>query len=126
MKKIILDTNFLLTPGRFKVDIFSELERIMNEPYEIYIFDRSLEELEKIKKNGSGKDKQAVEIAIKLLNTKALKTISCSRYVDDAILEFAEPNTLVATQDLELKKKLRKKGISVISLKQKKILKIER
>ncbi|MBW2991754.1 hypothetical protein KY345_00870 [Candidatus Woesearchaeota archaeon] len=28
MRKIILDTNFLLIPGQFKIDIFSEIRRI--------------------------------------------------------------------------------------------------
>ena len=47
MKKIMLDTNFLLIPFQFKVDIFSEIERICNFNYKLCIFEQSLEELNK-------------------------------------------------------------------------------
>ena len=43
MQKILLDTNFLLIPAAFNVDIFSEFNRIfpLNE---IFILDKSLNE----------------------------------------------------------------------------------
>ena len=44
--KIYLDTNFLLIPAQFKVDIFEEIERLMDKPYDLYVFDKSLKELE--------------------------------------------------------------------------------
>ena len=45
MKKIILDTNFLLIPAQFNVDIFSEIERICDFQYQLCIVDKTLSEL---------------------------------------------------------------------------------
>ena len=44
--KIILDTNFLMIPSMFKVDIFSEIERICDFKYELCIVDKTLDEKE--------------------------------------------------------------------------------
>ena len=37
MQKILLDTNFLLLPSQFKVDIFSEIERIFAKEHAQYV-----------------------------------------------------------------------------------------
>ena len=57
MHKIILDTNFLLIPPTLKIDIFSEIEKIMGEPYRLYILDMSIDELNNISKTQKGKSK---------------------------------------------------------------------
>ncbi|MBN1377118.1 hypothetical protein JW949_02155 [Candidatus Woesearchaeota archaeon] len=127
-KQIILDTNFLLIPEQFNVDIFKEIDRIINYPYGLYIVEGTEKELEKIKKEGNQKDKRAVNIALKLIEQKNLKTHPDSDKktedsVDDLIVEKARD--YVATQDKELKKRLKKKKIRIITLKQKKYLNIE-
>ena len=55
MKKIILDTNILLIPYTQKVDIFSEFDRILDEPYNLFIIDQTVDELKKITENQKGK-----------------------------------------------------------------------
>jgi rRNA-processing protein FCF1 len=133
MRKVIIDTNMLLVPGQFKVDIFTELDRIMDEPYEMVIIQGSLEELKKIAETGSGADKQAAKLANMLIehqrrrdfsassqsNCKGLKIVpgSKGKYVDDAIVEIAE-DEFVATNDSALKRRLLEKGVRVIYLKQ--------
>jgi hypothetical protein len=131
MRKVIVDTNMLLVPGQFKVDIFTEIDRVMDEPYEIVVLEGSLAELKKIAETGSGEDKRAAKLAAMLVehmrkrdfastgNCKALKIVAGSpdKYVDDAILEIAE-DELVATNDGELKRRLLDKGVRVIYLKQ--------
>jgi uncharacterized protein len=139
MRKVILDTNMLLVPGQFKVDIFTELDRVMDEPYEIVVLQGTMDELKKICETASGADKQAAKLAQLLLdhqqkrnfsasttsNCKALKIVSSSpkSYVDDAIVEIAE-DEFVATNDGELKRRLLDKGVRVIYLKQQKHLAI--
>ncbi len=108
MKKVILDTNFLLTAIKFKIDIFSQLQE-----YDVYILDKTLDEL-KNKKN----EKLAKEL-LKKYNVKIIKTMS-NKNVDDLLLEFND--YIIATQDKELKEKLKKAKISTISLRQKKYL----
>jgi len=125
MKKIIiLDTNFLLIPAQFNVDIFSEIERICDFPYQLCIIDKTLSELDSIIENQRQKYKNSAKLALKLLKSKAVKIIKTKKdkYVDDLIFNLAE-NTeiIVATQDKELKKRLKK---PIITLRQKKYLKI--
>ncbi len=128
----------LLVPGQFKVDIFTELERLMDEPYETVILEGTLKELERIAKEGSAEDRRAAKLAQLLVEhqrkgafaaaggakCKALKIIdgSAQGYVDDAIVAIAEDDALVATNDGELKRRLLERGVRVIFLKQKQYL----
>ena len=125
MKKIIIDTNFLLIPLQFKVDIFSEIDRICNFNYELFIFDKSIDELKKIIEKQSGKDKKAAQFALKLIKLKNISVIkSKNKDVDSLILENLDKDTIIATQDTKLKKDLLEKGAPVIILRQKKYLQL--
>ena len=125
MKKIVLDTNFLLIPGQFKVDIFSELQRICHFNYELCIYEGSMDELKNITKAGSGRDKSAAKLALQLIKAKNIKIIkSDEKYIDLAILDNAGRDSIIATQDIQLKKKLLEKGSSVVILRQKKYLRL--
>lgn len=121
MKKIILDTNFLLIPYQFKVDIFSEIRRIADFNYKLYIVDETLDELIKLTKTQKGKDKLAAVLALAMLEQKKVIQIKTKKDkdVDNLILDEADKNTLVATQDRILKAKLKKKGAGLIVLKNK-------
>ena len=125
MKKIISDTNFLMIPLQFKVDIFSELERICSFNYKLYVFERSLDELNNIVEKQKGKSKNAAQFALKLIKLKDIGVLEAEgRSVDSIILKNADKDTVVATQDGLLKKKLLEKGVSVIILRQKKYLQL--
>ena len=123
VRKIILDTNFLLIPYQFKVDIFSEIDRIILEKYQLYILDKTLDELEKIVKDKEqkGKNKLAAKLALLLVKAKDVKIIKTKKdkLVDDLIVELADKDTIVCTQDTELKKRL---PCKIITLRQKKKL----
>ncbi len=129
-RRIILDTNFLLLPGQSKFDVFEELEKTMNEPYELFIIDKTIEELEKLEKIGKVKDRIAAKIALELLPTKKIKQIKTSkddrRIVDDVIIGAADENTIVATIDKNLKKELLKRGHTIIEVVNKGFLRIKR
>jgi rRNA-processing protein FCF1 len=116
MIKILLDTNFCLIPFQFKVDIFSEFERIINEKFEVIIPSACIHELTD-KKNGKA--------ALAMLESKGVKIVTApkARTVDDMIISLAkEEKAVVASQDIELKRKARQLDIHVISLRQKKYL----
>lgn len=121
MKQIILDTNFLLIPAQFKVDIFSEIERIIDAKYELAVLSTTIAELEKATKQGKGKDKDAARIALQLIDAKKIRKLQTTQtYVDKAILDIAaKDKTIVATQDRELKRKLKKQSIPVIVMRRK-------
>lgn len=127
MKTVILDTNFLLIPGQFKVDIFSEIERVLLPGYSICILDKTIGELEKISREQKGKTREYVNIALGIIKQKHLKILRTSKNdsVDNIIVSLVNPDFVVATQDGLLKKRVKARGASIIVLKQKKYLYLE-
>ena len=127
MKHIILDTNFLLIPGQFSVDIFTEIGRLMQEPYDLCIVDSTLDELGKIVEVASGKDRLAAKLALKLLEAKGVHHLKTEKNLntDKLIVELAKrPGFIVATQDMALKRILKQNNVQLIVLRQKKYLKM--
>ncbi len=121
MKQIILDTNFLLIPAQFKVDIFSEIQRIADFKYQLFVLDKTLDELKKIQKEQRGKHKAAAKLALALIKNKKVKIIKTTqdKYVDDLLVDYSKKGALIATQDIGLKKRLKK---PYLVLRQKKYL----
>ena len=122
MKKILLDTNFLMICFQFRVDIFTELDRVCNFDFKLFVLDKTIEELEKIVGEQKGKNKEAAKIALKLIAIKKINIIKTksNRKTDDVIRDIAaKDNYIVATQDKDLKRRLVNQGNSVIILKQK-------
>lgn len=126
MKKIILDTDFLVHCASHKVDYVEELKRILDFPFKIYIIDKTLDELDNIIKSQKGKAKADARLAKAILKAKKIPLIRTKKdkIVDDLILESADKDTIIATTDAGLKRKLREKGISVVVLRQKSHLKL--
>ncbi|MBW2980284.1 DNA-binding protein [Candidatus Woesearchaeota archaeon] len=123
MKKIIIDTNFLMAVSQFKVDIFSEIRRICDFSYQLFIIDKTINELKSIIETQKGKNKAAAKLALSIIKLKKIKKIKTKEgTVDELILKLPKKDTIVATQDMELKGRLRKKGIPLIVLRQKKYL----
>ena len=123
MANIILDTNFLLIPSQFRVDIFSEISRLIPNP-EIFILDKTIDELnEIIKSKQKPIDRQAAKLALQLIKAKHIKIIKTEQGNVDKLLA-AKKDYIIATQDKNLKKKLKKRKIKTIILKQKKYLAI--
>lgn len=122
MKKIILDSNFLTIPYQFNIDIFEEIDRIMGEDYELITLDGVIEELEELKKS-LGKDAIAAKIGLELIKKKNVKVIKTrEKNVDNTIIKIADKNTIVATNDKELRQRLKNKNIKTIYLRNKKYL----
>ena len=127
MKHVLIDTNFLLVPGQFGVDIFSEIDRIMIGPYELCVVDKTLAELRKIVDTASGKDKAAASLALRLVEAKKLHHLKTEKNLntDELIVELAkQPDFVVATQDMALKRILKQNSVPLIVLRQKKYLKL--
>jgi len=123
MKRIILDTNFLLIPGQFKVDIFEEIRRISDFKYELCIIDKSMDELKKIIETQKQKNRQAAKIALQLIKMRRIAQIKTGEgNVDNLILELLDKDYILATQDALLRKIAVKKGIKVMFLRSKKYL----
>ena len=129
MKTILLDTNFLLIPAQFTVDIFSEIERICVFEHELAVAEPCLKELERLTTIGSGKDKAAARLGLQLLEQKKVKILRSPQKVfkgvDDFLVAIAAENAyIVATADKELRRKLKEAGVPVIVLRQKQYLQL--
>ena len=115
--KIVLDTSFLIDCAINKIHIQEELTRILNTAYSTAIIDKTLQELENIKK------KEAVKLAktlLKAMGTEIIKTKG--GHADKLLLEIADKEHIIATQDKELRQKLKKKKQPHITIRQKKLL----
>lgn len=128
--KVILDTNFLIIPGEMGVDVFSEVNRVVSEPHELCIIDKTMDELETlIIRYGKKKEAFNAKLGFIMAKQKGLKTLPSSKdeYVDAAILKIATKNperTIVATQDKQLQGELKKISTRIITLRQKKFLEL--
>ena len=115
MKHIILDTNMLMAIAQFKVDVFAELRRICDFRYDVAVLDRTVDELKKIKAEQRGKHKLAASISLQIIsknNIKITKTAG-KEHVDDILVDRSKKGYLIATQDIGLKKRLKKPYITI-------------
>ena len=114
-----------MIPWQFKVDIFSEFDRICDFNYALFIYNGSIDELRNIISASKGKDKKAAQFALKLIKLKNIIVLKSEKKdVDSLILKNSDDSTIIATQDAILKKKLLEKGNSIIILRQKKYLQL--
>lgn len=94
----------------------------MEEDYELITLDGVIEELEELKKS-KGKDAIAAKIGLELIKKKNVKVIKTrEKNVDNTIIRIVDKNTIVATNDKELRQKLKNKNIKTIYLRNKKYL----
>lgn len=115
-KKIILDTNVLMSIAEFRLDIFSEIVRISDFPYEICILEETLKELEKIIEEQKNKFKRAAKLALALIKTKDVKILNSDEVyqkADDILAERSRKGDLILTQDIGLKKRLSKPYLTI-------------
>ncbi len=113
MKKVILDTDFIITALKNKIHIFEQLKSLLNIKYKVYIIDKTIQELE------NKPQEKLAKILIKKLNI--IKTKGNEK-VDYYLAK--QKNSIVATQDKELKEKLKNQKIPIITIRQKKYLKL--
>jgi len=121
--KVVLDSNFLMLPFQFGVDVFSELERILHVKYEVYVTDGIIRELEGLTR-AKRKERDWAKAALKMAG--GLNKISSEIYdVDDELEGLASKEVLICTNDKDLKERIRGKRAPVIYLRQRKFLAIE-
>ncbi len=104
--RVLLDTNMILTPFEMNIDLLAEIQRIIPGKLELITLEPVIRELKK-KKGGVG---------LKLIDALKIDVIPSIGRADDAIYEFARKNkdVIVATNDDELKRRLRSAGVPVI------------
>jgi rRNA-processing protein FCF1 len=116
VKKILLDTNFLLVPYQFGMDVFKGVRDVVEGEYSFVVPTGVVGELEKLSK-GRGKEGAAARFGLKLLSLREHESVESSGDVDGWILEYAKKEgAIVATNDRALREKLKRKRVKVLSL----------
>ena len=105
VKKIILDTNFIIYCIKYKIQIEKELNRTIIENYKIYIIDKTLDELKKLLNDN--KTKLYAKIALEICKSFKVIHTNKDKLVDSLIKENIDGDTIVGTNDKELKKSLK-------------------
>jgi len=126
--KVILDSNFLFLPSQFQIDIFSELENLFGQHVEAVLLSSTFQELKKLAESKSPKKRKQALLALKFGEKCRLVEVDQNPYEsnDDVIVRVASSwKCPVATNDLQLKKRLRNINVAVIYLRQKSRLDME-
>lgn len=119
--KILLDTNFLIDVVRFRVDLEEVTDLIgRNELFTLVSVERELKKISQKTSKAGMYAKASLEL-IKELNIRILKS---DEVPDNAMLKLAGEKTIIATNDIELRKRLKALGRKTIYLKSKKHLAI--
>ncbi|HME51628.1 MAG TPA: hypothetical protein VKM55_05380 [Candidatus Lokiarchaeia archaeon] len=144
---VLLDTNFLFMPMKFKIDIFEEIPRLMEEKTDIIVLSGVKEEMIEKNKRSAGKlvSKQgigALQLLAKKVEQGAVNSLKIDRrageLVDDYIIRAAsqlkasgagadgKPITriAIATNDKPLKSKCVAAGFAIVQMRQKTHLEI--
>jgi rRNA-processing protein FCF1 len=122
---VLLDTNALMIPARFRIDIFEELRNLIGA-YEPLILNEVRAELEGLAR-GRGKDAAAARYGLMLAEKCKTVTADDGVSVDDRIVSYARSHRcMVFSDDRALRNRLLDLQIPVISLIGKKKLDILR
>ena len=125
--RIILDANFFFIPVQFRLDIFEELANLLNKRFEAVLLSSTKIELEGLAKSNPKVGNQAL-LALKFAEKCKFVTVDKmpDETYDDVVIRVASDwNCPVATNDKEMKKRLRKNGVATIFLRQKRRLALD-
>jgi rRNA-processing protein FCF1 len=107
MKQVILDTNFILSCIRKKIDFFEEIKFM---GLEIIIPKEVIKEIEKFRQ------KPESEVALKLIKKNNYNEIELGKgHVDKKIINYAKNSSeiIVATLDREIKNKVNNRKLII-------------
>lgn len=112
-----------MIPFQFNVDIFSEIERLLDFGYDIFVPDKVLVELGTLAKKGNLKERKAARVGLGL--AEGMKTLRIEgANPDDALVSIADRRTVICTNDKRLRQRILDKGGRAIFLRQKRFLEL--
>jgi len=122
-----LDSNFLMIPFQFKIDVFQEIEYLLQKKVDFVVPSVVKKELTNISSRG-GEGAPEASLALQLASRCRVVdvTLEPRETADDAILKASQKlGAVVATTDIELKKRLRDINVPVVYLRDKSKLEVE-
>ena len=126
---VVIDTNFIVIPAQFGVDIFAETQHTLERNVNFVILSAVISEIETLAEKASRTEKRWFRIAKDFVERCEIVDYQPSKptlTVDEQILEYLSgTGYILATNDRKLKQSARKSGISVLILRGKKRLMLE-
>ena len=125
--KVLLDSNFLMIPLELHIDVFQEIQNLLGKKVEFILIKPVYDELQTLSMGSSKVGRQAA-YALKLaqrcrtMNVEA-KAKESTDYVIARVAK--EKGAIVATLDLELRKRLRNISVPVIYLRERSRLEVD-
>jgi len=113
MKYAVLDTNFILSCVRKKIDFFTDIPLM---GMKIIIPLQVIDEIRKFSRQGRGNIKQEAKLALVILENQEFKRVDLyNKNVDNGLIRLAEKNTnyIIATLDKQIKNKTKNPNLVI-------------
>jgi rRNA-processing protein FCF1 len=126
--RVLLDTNFLMIPPRFGVDIRRELERVLEVAFSLATTPAVLGELNRLKANVKTREIRNIEFALASAEgmEKLDDTLREGEDVDDQLVRLSEgDDVIVATTDAEVRKRIKRLGHPIVFMRKKRYLELD-
>jgi uncharacterized protein len=125
--KVILDSNFLMVPFQFNLDVFQEIEFLLQKKVDFIVPSAVKSELTALSTRG-GEGAAEASLALQLASRCRVVevTLETNETVDDAIVKASQKlGAVVATNDIELKNRLKLLKVPVVYLRDKSKLEVD-
>lgn len=109
------------------VDIVMELQNLLPSYYDLIVPSVVIDELTTLKKKSKGKNKLAANIAYTIANKEPFNIVNIKKtdHVDNLLLKFCNDTDVLCTNDKILRKRARKRNITVVYLRQHRYLEVD-
>ena len=109
------------------VDIVMELQNLLPSYYDLIVPSVVIDELTTLKKKSKGKNKLAASIAYTIANKEPFNIVNIKKtdHVDILLLKFCNDTDVLCTNDKILRKRARKRNITVVYLRQHRYLEVD-
>ncbi|MDD2472760.1 MULTISPECIES: PIN domain-containing protein [unclassified Methanoculleus] len=124
--KVLLDTNALLMPVQFGIDLYDELQALFGD-FEPVTLEEVVGELSGLSR-GRGRDATAARVGLAMARrSTVVPSGSSADRVDDRVIEYARrEGCTVVTNDRELRNALLREGVDVVSMRRARTLELLR
>ncbi len=122
-----MDSNFLMIPYQFNLDVFQEIEYLLQKKVDFVVPSAVKSELTGISARG-GEGAAEASLALQLASRCRVVEVALDpgESVDDAIVKASQKlGAVVATTDIELRKRLRNVKVPVVYMREKSKLEVD-
>jgi len=117
MRAVVLDTNALMMPYQFGINIEKELNRLLGI-CRIIVPRTVVEEMEKLAEEG-GEVGRAAKLGLSIIRKRGFRLVETKSKGDEGVLETAiKMDAAIVTNDKELKKKAKELRLPIIYLRE--------